>query len=330
VTRPRVAVISTGGTITSKPAADRGATPTLTAEEVVAALPQLESLADIECNTIRTIASKEMTLQDAREISDKIESLALAGCDGVVVLQGTDTLEEIAFAVDLLTDCSIPVVFTAAMRHPNMPSSDGPANLLSAVLVAIEPAARGLGVVVVLDDTVHAARYVRKAHTSSLSAFESSSLGALGWIHEAEVFIKLRPSGVEKVSLEKDTEWPKVALATAVLGDDLELLDYLEPLRYQGVIVEGLGGGHLTARAADRVGELAQRIPVVIASRTGAGQVLRRTYGTAGGDIDLATRGLLSAEHLDGPKARILLTIVLASFAPAEVAQAFSRMARSL
>lgn len=254
-----------------------------------------------------------MTLEDAVLLANAVRERAEGGFDGVVVLQGTDTLEEMAFAVDLLIDDRIPVAFTAAMRHPDMPSADGAANLVAAVLVAASPDAAGLGVVVVLDDTIQAARYVRKTHTSSLGAFQSPSLGSLGWILEGQAHIKLRPARrPPPFDSHRETTFPPVAVISAAMDDELGFVDQLESLGYRGMVVQGLGGGHLPAAVADRICDLAQRIPVVIASRAGAGAVLRSTYGTVGGDIDLANRGLIAAGHLDGPKARILLRMLLA------------------
>lgn len=313
MTRARIAVLSTGGTITSSRDATGAAVPRLSAAELVETVPGLARVAEIECSTVRTVASKEMTLADAVLLAREIEARASAGYDGVVVLLGTDTLEEMAFAVDLMTPSDIPVVFTAAMRHPDLPSADGTANLRAAVLVATCTDAAGLGVLVVLDDTIHAARYVRKTHTSSLSAFRSPSLGPLGWIHEGEVHLKLRPvDRPNRFRVDVEVTFPQVAAVSAVVDDGLAYVEQLEELGYRGIVVQGLGGGHLPAPAADRLAALALRVPVVIASRTWAGQVLRRTYGTAGGDIDLAARGFLSAGHLDGPKARVLLRILLA------------------
>ncbi|GAB3774051.1 L-asparaginase [Nocardioides ginsengisegetis] len=313
MSRARIAILSTGGTITSTRDAGGAAAPRLSASQLVETIPGLQSIAEFDCTTVRTVASKEMTLDDAVLLARAIDERAGSGFDGVVVLQGTDTLEEMAFAVDLLITADIPVAFTAAMRHPDMPSADGAANLSAAVLVAASSGAVGMGVTVVLDDTIQAARYVRKAHTSSLSAFQSPSLGVLGWILEGEVHIKLRPtSRPVPFPVTSTATFPPVAVVSASLDDDLGYVDHLEALGYQGLVVQGLGGGHLPAAVADRICALAQHVPVVISSRTGAGQVLRKTYGTVGGDIDLAARGLISAGHLDGPKARILLRMLLA------------------
>ncbi|MEY2435161.1 MAG: L-asparaginase, partial [Acidimicrobiaceae bacterium] len=122
-----------GGTIASSVQAGTGAVPQLSAEQLVAAIPGIESVADLQCRTFRMLPSTDVSLSDLIELAAEIDRLAGEGYDGVVVTHGTDTLEESAFALDLLVQADIPVVVTGAMRHPDLPSPDGPGNLLSAV-----------------------------------------------------------------------------------------------------------------------------------------------------------------------------------------------------
>ena len=100
-----------------------------------------------------------------------------------------------------------------------------------------------------------------------------------------------------------------MALLTAALDDDGALVRALENV--DGLVFESFGGGHATEPLAEALSATAQRVPVVLASRTGAGETLRSTYGFAGSERDLLDRGLLSAGWLDGPKARVLLTVLL-------------------
>jgi len=318
---PRVGVFSLGGTIasTSEPGSEgRGVTPQLGAQELVSAVPQLAGLAEIEAIAFRQTASGDLTLGDiaalAREITTRFDS----GMTAAVVTQGTDTIEETAFALDLLVSAPNPVVVTGAMRNPTLAGADGPANLLGAVQVASSSAARDLGALVVFNDEVHAARFVRKTHTSSPSTFRSVTTGPLGWIVEGRPRIAFRPAALPRMTLSSDAQVPAVALLRMALGDDGRLIDSVAALEYAGLVVEGFGGGHVPAHTVAALERLASRIPVVLASRTGAGEVLRETYGFDGSERDLLSRGLLCAGYLDGLKARVLLSLWLASGADTE------------
>ena len=163
---PRVTVFSTGGTIASIPDGDGAAAPALTAEQLVAALPQLSGVAEVTAIPFRQVASSELTLADMIALAGEIERAVAGGADGVVITQGTDTLEETSFALDLLWGGEAPVVLTGAMRNPALPGADGPANLLGAVLLAASQVARGLGALVVFNDEVHLPLFVRKTHTA--------------------------------------------------------------------------------------------------------------------------------------------------------------------
>jgi L-asparaginase len=132
------------------------------------------------------------------EISDAIRDAFSRGVDGVVVTQGTDNIEETAFAFDLLVDDERPVVVTAAMRNPSLSGADGPANVRAAVAVAVSPFARGMGCLVVMNDEIHAARFVRKMHASSLSAFTSPQCGPIGVVIEDRVHFYTRVGPLAK------------------------------------------------------------------------------------------------------------------------------------
>lgn len=307
----RIHIIALGGTIAMTPDTAGGVVPTLTADDLVAAVPALAEVADVSAETFRSLPGAHLRLQDLVDLAEHLATLEAAGVDGVVVTQGTDTLEETAFALDLLTSGTLPVIVTGAMRTPGQPGADGPANLLAAARTAAADAARDLGTLVVMDDTIHAARFVGKRHTSRPSAFASDPVGPVGWIAEDRVRLPVRP--VERVHLPvtTGTMLPHVPLVTAALGDDLTHLD--DRAELDGLVVAAFGAGHLPATVVEPLAALAERIPVVLASRTGAGETYRGTYGFPGSERDLLTRGLLPAGHLDGPKARLLLAFVLAA-----------------
>lgn len=314
----RVTVLSMGGTISSTGSGGKGVEPTLTGEALVSDVPEIAEFAEVSAVSFRQAASGELTVEDLVELAAEIERSIDGGAAGVVVTQGTDTIEETSFVLDLLVDRAAPVVVTGAMRNPTLPGADGPANLLAAIQVAASEAARGLGAVVVLNDEIHAARFVRKTHTSSPATFRSDPVGPLGWVSENSVRVVLRPTGEHKVTVSDDAADPSVALYVVALGDDGRLLPAIRQSGYDGLVVEAMGGGHVPSVMVEALEDLAREMPVVLASRTGTGEVLRSTYGFAGSEMDLLERGLIPAGPLDGRKARLLLTLLLRSGATKE------------
>jgi L-asparaginase len=320
---PFVSVLALGGTIAST-GSGQGVTPTLTAPQLVESVPGLEEVARIGADTFRQVPSPELTLVDLVALAREIEKRLAGGDAGVVVTQGTNTIEETSFALDLLVDSDEPVVVTGAMRNPTLAGADGPANLLAAVSTAANEHARGLGALVVFADEIHAARFVRKAHTQSISPFVSAPAGPIGWLGEGVVRIGSRPVGRRRLELGEVTEPPAVALLTFGAGDEGRLVSAVEPAGYRGLVVEGTGGGHVTACSVAELERLAARMPVVLASRTAAGEILRRTYSFPGSEVDLAERGLIFAGPMTGARARMLLRLLLAAGASVpDVREAF-------
>lgn len=314
--RPRIALFTLGGTIASMPG-DRtqrgGVSPRLSAADLIASVPAIERVAELDVVAFRQLPSGDLTLDDIVALSRAIDDHLRTGCAGAVVTQGTDTLEETAFALDILAGTDAPIVVTGAMRNPSMLGADGAANLLAALQVAASPGCRALGCLAVLNDEIHSGRYVRKTHTTSMATFRSPTVGPLGWVGEDGPRIALRPAHRRWLSASALGAIPPVALIRLGLGDDGRLLGALAGCGYSGVTVEALGGGHVPAALVTALAALAQRMPVVLASRTGAGEVLRHTYAFPGSEQDLLERGLIWAGALDGPKARVLLALALAS-----------------
>ena len=203
------------------------------------------------------------------------------------------------------------------MRHAALASADGAGNLLDAVRTAASPQARGLGCLVVFNEEIHSARAVRKAHTSSLAAFRSAGVGPLGWIAEGEPRLRERPYPRISVELPPDAPVVRPPLITIAMDDDGWWLPAVA--QAPGLVVAGTGGGHVPGWLSDQVVELAGRIPVVLASRTGDGEVLTDTYGGFGGsETVLVQGGLIPAGSLDPYKARVLLGLLLGAGADHE------------
>jgi len=325
--RPEVTLISCGGTIASAVKPGVGAMPSLDVGELARAVPGVAETAQLTSRPMRLIASPHMTLRDLLDLAAASRDALAAGADGVVIAQGTDTIEEIAFGLDLLCTGDAPIVVTGAMRNTSMAGADGPANLLAAVRVAASPLARGLGTLVVCNDEIHAARFVRKSHAQNPATFVSHQAGRLGWLAEADVRILVKPARRYHVAVADAAEPPAVCLWKMALGDDGRLLEHLPAAGFAGCVIEGFGGGHVTREVAapGRIERLIDAMPVVLATRAGSGELLRATYEFAGSEMDLIRRGVFYAGALDGPKARVLLALLLMSGADREqIACAFA------
>jgi L-asparaginase len=322
---PRLLFLSLGGTITMVPtdAAGGGIAPKLGAEELVSSVPALGEIGRIEAKSMFRLPSPSLTCEHLVEVARAIEEGFRSGFDGAVVIQGTDTIEESAFLLDALVGGDKPVVLTGAMRGADAPGADGPANLLAAARVAASPEARGQGALAVLNYDIHAARFVQKSHTALPSAFLSPLIGPLGTVIEGRPRFYVRVERTPTLPIGPGAPAP-VALLKAAMGDDLRVLAALPGLGYAGAVIEGMGAGHVLASCAPALGELAKKIPVVLASRSMTGEVFTKTYGYPGAEIDLIARGLVPSGYLSGLKARLLLGLALRGGADrAAVASAF-------
>jgi L-asparaginase len=313
---PRVLIIGLGGTIAMTHSGSGGVVPSLSARDLVDAVPELGNLGvDLDVLTFRNRPGASLTAADMLELSEVLSKHFTGVTSGAVITQGTDTIEETAYVLDLLHTTEQPIVVTGAMRNPTLAGADGPANLLAAVTVAASPHTQGLGCLVVLADEIHAASRVRKSHSMSTAAFVSPNGGPLGYLVEGSARIVNRPAHRYTVAFpDGDRTLPRVGLYTATLGDDGSLLPSLAS-QLDGLVVAGFGVGHVPASWVEHLEGTANRIPVVLASRTSAGYTATSTYGFPGSERDLISRGLIAAGILDPYKARLLLQLLLAGTA---------------
>lgn len=310
---PIVHVLSLGGTIAMIPSRDGGVVPALSADDLLATLPALDGVR-LRAESFRQRPGASLGFADLLALHDRIEEVSRDGAGGVVVTQGTDTLEETAYFLDLVMQRPEPIILTGAMRPPGAPGADGAANLHSAIITASSAEARECGVLVAMDDRVHSAARVRKVRTAGPAAFASPDTGPLGWVSEGRLRMfarrndRLRVPPIDRRALGATA----VALLSVSLDEDSRLYSALPALGYTGLVVEAMGAGHVPEWLVAPLERVARQIPVVLASRTGAGAVYTGTYGFAGSETDLLARGLFSAGHLDGRKARLLLALLLA------------------
>lgn len=321
----RIAVIGAGGTLAMTRQGD-GLAPARSAADLVDGVRAFLTGIDLTPIDAFSRPSANLGFADVAHLARLVEQAVEDGAGGVVITQGPDTIEETAFALELLCSVRIPVVVTGGMRGAAEAGADGPANLVGAVIAA-RSAPPGMGVLVVMNDEVHAARYVSKTHTTARDAFSSGDAGLLGRIEEGG----LRLGRAELPSLAvaqglPDASWPRVALVRIAMDDDGGLIDAVASAGFDGCVLEAMGAGHVPASLVASLEALAARAPVVLASRTGRGRVCRKTYAYPGSEIDLLARNLVWGGGLTGLKARVLLTLCLRG-APRDAAGEFLRVA---
>jgi L-asparaginase len=303
----RVAIIFTGGTISMvvDPVAG-GKVPTLDGAAILARAPGIEAIADVIPIDLGRTPASHFTFRKLFEIASEIRRCqADPTIDGVVVVQGTDVIEETAFLWDLVLDGETPVIVTGAMRAASDANDDGPDNLRNAVRCAATPELRGQGVQVVLAATINPADGVTKTHASALDTFQCLDTGPLGAVVDGRVIVTRERGPRRSVSTDRAVEG--VLLLTAHVAMDGALLDAAAVLGPPGIVVEATGAGNTAAgllEAAERA--MGQGIVVAITTRCPAGAA-SAAYAFPGGGATWQRAGAILAGHLSGPKARIAL-----------------------
>lgn len=308
----KLLLLAMGGTIAFSDGPN-GAVPESSARELLAAAPE-EEVDSLDLSNISSIGLEDHHLL---ALAAAIERGIADGYKGMVVTHGTDTIEETAYFLALTLERGrVPVVLTGAMRHNGRTDSDGPGNLRAALRVARDPGISDAGPVVVIADEIHSARFVTKAHGTSINAFRSSS-GPLGEIVEDRVVVRLKPSYTDYLGAVRQTGLPQVELAPMAVGVDPRAFRALVGIRPSGIVIEGLGAGHVPPSLVESVEEATRSgIAVVVASRCGDGPTLQATYGIPGAEMDLQARGAVMAGALSATKARLRLAVALANEIP--------------
>ena len=312
MTEKRITVIFTGGTIAmGVDPGTGGAVPLLNGEDLMTGMPDLKGIAHIDILNFCNKPGPHILLNEVLTLSQTIKTLfAQSRSDGVVITHGTDTLEETAYALDLLTSCDNPIVLTGSMRNSSMISADGPANLSNAVLTAANDASRGRGVMVVFNNEIHTARDVTKASATQLNAFRSPLYGPIGMIYGRSVQF-VRQEGLRE-SIQVESVSARVELIKFTLGMSTFLLDAIRDSAIDGVVVEGAGVGHVSQEVARAVKDIvAAGKTVILTSRCYESLVLEDCYAFVGSERYLRELGAIPAPGLSGPKARIKLILAL-------------------
>lgn len=304
---PRIHVIATGGTIAMRiDPAGGGPVPAVTGQELVEAVPGLQQVGQITVEEFTNIPSERMRPENWLRLADRIADLLARNLvDGIVVLHGTDTMEETAFFLDITVSTEVPVVFTGSMRAASDPRPDGPANILAAATVAAHPDARGRGVLIVMHGEIHSARRVTKMDTSDDDAFDSVLPPDLGTVHDGLVAFSDTWSPHVRVPLPPAL--PRVDIVLMYAGvDDFALRAALKR-GAAGLVIAGVGAGNVNEVLFQGILDaLHAGLPVIISSRVPYGGS-RPIYAYAGGGVALQRAGAIFAFDLNPQKARVLL-----------------------
>lgn len=323
----KVLIVSTGGTIASRyDPVEKALTSVATGQELLSALGPLAPAVDVVLEEFSNLGSNRIDLETSFRLANRIDELLrddmIQGC---VVTHGTDTLEESAFLANLVVSSPKPVVFTGAQRGADQPDADGPRNLADAIAVAASNDAVNLGSLIVFAGKVLSAIDAIKVHTSSMVAYDSPGSAALGEVDQGSVLITRQPSGYPIIRAQHiETRVDLIALA---MGADDRLFEAAVVSGARGIVLETFGRGNATPAVVAAVARATQKgIVTIVASRCPQGRVLP-LYGDGGGR-DLEEAGAIFAGRLQGPKARILLSVALANVTTGEIAGLFERFGR--
>ena len=308
---PKLAIAALGGTVSMQARnAGEGVIPTVSGETLLASVPELATLARVTVETLGLLPSASLDFDFLLSVLSWANFQIKQGAVGVVITQGTDTLEETATFFDHLWDHEEPLVLTGAMRSAAQPGADGPANLLDACRVALAEDSRLRGVQVVMNGQIHPACRVRKTDSLAVQAFSSPVFGPAGMLVENAVRYVRPPAQRTVLPLPQQTT-QKVAMLEASLSADTLLLENILDLGYDGLVIGGFGAGHVSERWAEVIKHIAKKIPVIIATRTGSGSTAQYSYGFIGGEMDLIRKGASMAGFLCPRKARVLLWLLI-------------------
>lgn len=309
----KVVLLTTGGTIASRPNKESGklASGALTGEEL-AAMCHLPEDIEVIVDSAFQKASIHITFDDLVTLKNKIENYF---CDdtisGVVVTHGTDTLEETAYFLDLTVKDDRPIVVTGSQRSPEELGSDVYINLRHAIYSACCGDLKGVGTVVVFNERIFAARYVKKEHASNIQGFNAFGFGYLGIIDNDQVQVYQRP--IKRECFEIKGPVPSVDLIKCYIGADGKFIKAARESGIKGIVLEGVGRGQVAPEMMDEIEKaISDGVKIVVTTSAEEGAVYT-TYDYKGSAYDLYNKGVILGSDNDSKKARIKLAVALAS-----------------
>lgn len=312
--KPTIYILATGGTIagSGSGALDTSYTSgTVTVDKLIAAVPDINKIATIKGEQISNIGSQEMNNEVWFKLANRVNELLTSGkADGVVITHGTDTMEETAYFLNLVVKSDKPIVMVGAMRNSGSLSADGPLNIFNAVNVAMNKEAVGKGVMVVMNDEIHAAREVTKTNTTAVDTFKSPNSGKIGTVFYGNVKFYMNPVRKHTVNsafdITKIKELPRVDIIYSHSNDNPDFVNVAVKNGAKGIVNAGMGNGNPFPSTLEALGEAVKAGVVVVRdSRVGSGET------TLNGEVDDGKYGFLASDNLNAQKARVLLMLAL-------------------
>jgi L-asparaginase len=304
----KILLIHTGGTISMVEDKKTGEVTTTNKHPLTELSYHLKAYANVDEKVLFTLPSPHITPFHMLQLAKEAEK-NLPHYDGVVITHGTDTLEETAYFLDLVLETEKPIILTGAMRSSNEIGSDALYNLISSLRVAVEKEAYNKGVLVVMNDEIHTAKNVTKTSTSNVATFQSPQYGPIGIVTKEAILF--HHTVLTRYTYPVNTISKNVYLLKAYAGMDVSMIQAIDSSNPDGLVIEALGQGNLPREITDTLRKMTYRhIPIIIVSRCYQG-IVQPTYSYEGGGSDLQKMGLILANGLNGPKARLKLLIVL-------------------
>lgn len=311
---PNIVILATGGTIagTAATGTQSGYTSgAVTIDAMLAAVPGIDKVATVKGEQISNVGSQDMSFDILLQVAKRINELAAKpDVDGIVITHGTDTMEESAFFLNLTAKTDKPVVLVGSMRPSTAVSADGPLNLYNAIAVASDPQAKGRGVLVVMNDEIHAAHSLTKTSTTAVQTFMSPRRGIVGTTDYGRQDYYNTPAWKHTKQSEFDvsnvTKLPRVDVVFGDVDMSSDLIDASVEKGAKGIVIAGVGNGNMNKASVDAAAQAAKKgVVVVRSSRVPTGLVGRNV------ELDDDKLGFVASNELNPQKARILLSLAL-------------------
>lgn len=317
----KILALHTGGTIAMKENNATGDVAPDAVNPLLSAELELPEGVQLIVEDIYNVPSPHVTPEHMLILKRRIQRAFDEGISGVVITHGTDTLEETAYFLDATIGDLLPIILTGAMRSSNELGSDGLYNFETAIRVASCPEAVGKGVLVVMNDEIHTARFVTKTHTTNVATFRTPSLGPIGILtkHDIRFMQELVPAR----RLDVQSADGLIPIVKAYAGMQGDLIGALAGTDIRGLVIEGLGAGNLPPQTMDALKKLLdKKIPVVLVSRCFNG-IVEPIYAYEGGGKELKELGVIFCNGINSQKARLKLLIAVNSTLDAPEQRAF-------